>query len=49
MLFRSDSAMWIDHGRIRQSGGIEEIVTAYEGPRAGKAIAEYMDRLNREG
>ena len=43
-----DSAMWIDHGRIRQSGGIEEIVTAYEGPEAGRSIAEYMDRMKRE-
>ena len=44
-----DSAMWIDHGRIRQSGGIEEIVTAYEGPEAGRSSAEYMDRMKREG
>ena len=44
-----DSALWIDHGRIRQSGGIEEIITAYEGPQAGKSIAEYMDRIKREG
>ena len=28
-----DRAMWIDHGTVRQSGGIEEIVRAYEGQR----------------
>lgn len=41
--------MWIDHGQIRQRGGIEEIVTAYEGPAAGRSIAEYMERMKREG
>lgn len=44
-----DSAMWIDHGRIRQRGGIEEVVTAYEGLEAGKAVRESIERMHREG
>ena len=43
-----DSAMWIDHGEIRQSGEIEEVVTAYEGLEAGKAVRESLDRLAKE-
>jgi ABC-2 type transport system ATP-binding protein len=26
-----DTAIWMEHGRIRQQGGIEEILTAYKG------------------
>ena len=44
-----DSAMWIDHGRIRQRGGIEEVVSAYEGPEAGRSVREFMERMQREG
>jgi ABC-2 type transport system ATP-binding protein len=36
-----DSAMWIDHGTIRMTGGIEEVVGAYEGPDAARH-AEYV-------
>lgn len=43
-----DSAMWVDHGRIRQTGGIEEIVTAYEGPEAGQSIGRYIERMQRD-
>ena len=43
-----DSALWIDHGRIRQRGGIEEVVTAYEGPEAGRAVRESIERTRRE-
>ena len=39
-----NEALWIDHGRIRQRGGIEEIVTAYEGPEAGQAVRRIIDR-----
>lgn len=44
-----DSAMWIDHGRIRQRGSIEEIVTAYEGPEAGRSIGDYIGRMHHDG
>lgn len=40
--------MWVDHGRIRQRGSIEEIVTAYEGPEAGRSIGEYIGRMHHE-
>lgn len=43
-----DSALWIDHGRIRQRGGIEEVVTAYEGPEAGRAVRESIARTRRD-
>ncbi|WP_333617789.1 galactan export ABC transporter ATP-binding subunit Wzt/RfbE [Dietzia sp.] len=43
-----DSAMWIDHGEIRQSGEIEEVVTAYEGPEAGLAVRESLARLEKD-
>ena len=43
-----DSAMWIDHGEIRQTGEIEEVVTSYEGPDAGKAVRESLDRLAKD-
>ena len=43
-----DTAMWIDHGRIRQRGDIEEVVTAYEGPEGGKTVREALARVERE-
>ncbi len=36
-----DSAMWIDHGTVRQSGSIRDVLTAYKGPEA----AEVLDRV----
>ncbi|MFC3963920.1 galactan export ABC transporter ATP-binding subunit Wzt/RfbE [Nocardia jiangsuensis] len=44
-----DSALWIDHGRIRQHGGIEEVVRAYEGPDAGNHVAQVLRELNADG
>lgn len=43
-----DRAMWIDHGEIRQEGGIEEVVTAYEGPDAGAQVRKVLDMLAAE-
>lgn len=43
-----NEAMWIDHGRIRQRGGIEEVITAYEGPEAGKAVRRILERQEAE-
>jgi ABC-2 type transport system ATP-binding protein len=36
-----DTAMWIDHGTVRQSGSIRDVLTAYKGPEA----AEVLDRV----
>ncbi|UGT59432.1 ABC transporter ATP-binding protein [Nocardia asteroides] len=44
-----DSALWIDHGRIRQHGGIEEVVRAYEGPDAGNHVAQVLRELAVDG
>ncbi|WP_072806051.1 galactan export ABC transporter ATP-binding subunit Wzt/RfbE [Rhodococcoides yunnanense] len=43
-----DRAMWIDHGRIRQEGGIEEVVRAYEGDDAGDHVATILKELERD-
>ena len=40
--------MWIDHGTVRQSGGIEEIVRAYEGNDAGDHVAHVIREMERE-
>ncbi|MFD4358134.1 ABC transporter ATP-binding protein [Nocardia sp. NPDC058518] len=44
-----DTAMWIDHGQIREQGGIEEVVRAYEGPEAGNHVAQVLRDLESEG
>lgn len=36
------TAMWIDHGSIRMTGGIEEVVGAYEGPDAARHVREVL-------
>ena len=36
------TAMWIDHGTIRMTGGIEEVVCAYEGPDAARHVREVL-------
>ncbi|TWS20838.1 ABC transporter ATP-binding protein [Tsukamurella asaccharolytica] len=43
-----DRAMWIDHGEIRQEGGIEEVVTSYEGPDSGAQVRKVLDKLEAE-
>ena len=43
-----DRAMWIDHGVIRLEGGIEDVVTAYEGPDAGAQVRKTLARLEAE-
>lgn len=43
-----DRAMWIDHGQIRQDGGIEEVVRAYEGNDAGDHVATILKELARD-
>jgi len=36
------TAIWIDHGEIKMSGGIEEVVRAYEGEEAAHHVAEIL-------
>lgn len=43
-----DSAMWIDHGQIRQQGSIEDVVRAYEGDEAGDHVAQILKDIERE-
>ncbi len=43
-----NTAMWIDHGEIRQRGDIDEIVEAYEGPDAAKHVRTVMAEMRRE-
>ncbi|WP_040787848.1 galactan export ABC transporter ATP-binding subunit Wzt/RfbE [Nocardia paucivorans] len=43
-----DTALWVDHGRIRLQGGIEEVVRAYEGPDAGNHVASILRELEAE-
>ncbi|ALR10267.1 galactan export ABC transporter ATP-binding subunit Wzt/RfbE [Mycobacteroides saopaulense] len=37
-----NTAMWIDHGTIRMSGGIEDVVRAYEGNEAADHVAQIL-------
>ena len=43
-----DQAMWIDHGQIREQGGIEQVVRAYEGDEAGDHVRTILHELERE-
>ncbi|WP_158726802.1 ABC transporter ATP-binding protein [Tomitella fengzijianii] len=43
-----NTAMWIDRGEIRQRGGIDEIVGAYEGPEAAQHVRTVMAEMRRE-
>lgn len=42
-----DSALWIDHGEIRQHGLVDEVVEAYEGPDAGRHVRNVLKDLGR--
>jgi ABC-2 type transport system ATP-binding protein len=37
------TAMWIDHGTIRMTGGIEDVVRAYEGEDAARHVREVLE------
>ncbi|GAB2919427.1 ABC transporter ATP-binding protein [Rhodococcus aerolatus] len=39
-----DSAMWIDHGTVREHGSIRDVLVHYKGPEAGEAV----DRMEAE-
>ncbi len=43
-----DRALWIDHGRIRQEGGIEEVVEAYEGPEAAASVRRVLADMEKD-
>jgi ABC-2 type transport system ATP-binding protein len=36
------TAMWIDHGTVRMTGGIEEVVRGYEGEDAARHVREIL-------
>ena len=38
-----DTALWIDHGEIRQVGLVDEVVEAYEGKEAADAVRRIRD------
>ncbi|MEE4023892.1 ABC transporter ATP-binding protein [Gordonia sp. PKS22-38] len=40
-----DRALWIDKGQIRMEGGIEEVVGAYEGPKAAAHVRKVLDTV----
>ena len=42
-----DTAMWVDHGTIKMSGGIEEVVRAYEGEDAARHVREVIAENDR--
>ncbi len=41
------TAMWIDHGVIKLTGGIEDVVRAYEGDDAARHVREVLSETNR--
>ena len=42
------TAMWIDHGTIKMTGGIEDVVRAYEGEDAARHVREVLEETRRE-
>ena len=42
------TALWVDHGEIRQAGLVDEIVEAYEGREAGDHIRSLLKRFEEE-
>jgi ABC-2 type transport system ATP-binding protein len=43
------TAMWIDHGTVKMTGGIEDVVRAYEGDDAARHVREVLEENAREG
>ena len=37
-----DSALWVDHGEVRQAGPVDEVVGAYEGPEAQRHVQQVL-------
>ena len=42
------TAMWIDHGTIKMTGGIEDVVRAYEGEDAARHVREVLEEDARD-
>ncbi|RAV34453.1 galactan export ABC transporter ATP-binding subunit Wzt/RfbE [Corynebacterium heidelbergense] len=42
-----DTALWIDHGEVRQAGEVDEVVGAYEGPEARDHVRRVLKELGR--
>lgn len=36
------TAIWVDHGEVRQAGHVAEVVEAYEGPEAGQRMRDMI-------
>lgn len=43
-----NSALWIDHGQIREVGPVADVVEAYEGPGAGDYVRDLLDRFDEQ-
>ena len=41
-----DTALWIDHGEIKQAGSIPDVVEAYEGPEAGAYVRKILPQFH---
>ena len=41
-----DRALWIEKGRVKMDGGIEEVVGAYQGPDAAKQVRETIAEMD---
>jgi ABC-2 type transport system ATP-binding protein len=42
------TAMWIDHGTIKMTGGIEDVVRCYDGEDAGRHVGEILSEIARD-
>ena len=42
------SALWVDHGQIREAGLVDDVVDAYEGPEAAEHIRRMQERFAHE-
>ena len=42
------TATWIDDGTIKTTGGIEDVVRAYEGEDAARHVREVLEENTRE-
>ena len=43
-----NTALWVEHGQIRQAGLVDEVVEAYEGPGAGEYVRDLIKRFDGE-
>ncbi|QNE88711.1 ABC transporter ATP-binding protein [Corynebacterium incognita] len=43
-----NTALWVDHGHIREAGLVADVVEAYEGPGAGDYVRDLLERFDTE-